>query len=1395
MFQVSNLTATTKEYLEQAEQKAMEETQQLGLDSQKFQSFCEATGLDPKKANIKTIENYLNNNKAHYKAEFGGELAKKLKLEYSTENYSKLLNGELPDNLINGAKETYSNIRKNGKMLNTTDGEKLGLDIVLDIPKSVSIEFMRAKTKEERDFIVSCIAEARDEILNKKVAPLLSPSGGVEGKIVKTDLAYASFIHMETRPLKAENKENPNLHTHQTLADPHIHFHVSLAKATGYQIELPNGKIVNKILANDPSKVFEQQLEISASFDTLVQQKLAQRYSTEEAITKEGFKTYRISGYNESIEDRFSQRGLEVKKFKDKMKKEGVVITGDSQAERLMAEAYRKQSANQKNDLNATELLEALQDKVDKGLTEAEKFNLNLSVKVGGFDNKIQDKNINYEEVLKFSKLETQGLVKESDLRAEIIKQIRFKDGLSNGIEALEKEVDKTLLKLQGEEYGTKRLIKMENGNYTNLELAINERAMVEQLTELHKSCKDLTQKQYDENKEIYLNLINKYSEKGIIFNEGQLKACQQVIEEKNLQLCIGNAGVGKTATYISFVNDYYKEKGRKVIGVAVQGLTTTALSEANIEDRLNTSQFINKAFKNGKLNPKFLNEYKGGVICIDEASMLSPKDMAKLGEWANYKDNFLIDKDGNKQQAKIIMVGDGKQILNVGAGSNPFTITQDSIVKKEEISLISQNMRQKTDLMKQISNLYMEAKTQEAVKVLDENNLLFKGKAQTLEEDGKKVRVSAEKATMNSLIKDYLDNPLDKKDKMIIAGTNKEIKYINDELRTEDMKREAEKEAKDPNYKSQYDLKNQHYIEVCRINGNTKQFDNRAFCIGEKIILQKGCFEKQGRKEVKIADNSEMGVIKSITPLKNGSFDIELDMKTNQSRTIKFNTKDFNQFDHTYAISSNRSQGQSIESVQVLLGGSTFASNRNKNYVDGSRMKTQFKAYIVESELSDYIKNGEKAIVKESTINDKVCDKEVQNYLEQRAETYRKTPPALTKEQEEVITLKQESERQSTIERTFNLGMAKIIKEVDMEEAIKRVKEQEKLEEQKIKAKNIKEAVVPATASNDIYDNNFKTENQTLKEIFSKPIEVNFPQLKESGRFDILKIHKELRQSPETFLQFKDELTTTEKNKTKIESASKYFVQYNEDKIKALEYLKDNNLLTREIINNTFRTYKKDDDIKNQIKAMAEEFQDYTINSFTQEFYGKPEFKDICEELKEDRIQQSDNLQKAIENERLIKEEKDKFSNPKAVEAMFKKHEKNGSKMTVDKCSKQLKDDPEFMIKACKHNGLNLQYGSEKIKKDINVCREAIKQNGKAFNYASEAVKQILEREKEERERQEKESIAKQLKEELTPKLKLSPKGKVLKWDRLEGGFTDPTSFFSLKAYNFESVNKFFIA
>ncbi len=41
MFQVSNLTATTKEYLEEAEQKAMEETQQLGLDTKRFKEFCE----------------------------------------------------------------------------------------------------------------------------------------------------------------------------------------------------------------------------------------------------------------------------------------------------------------------------------------------------------------------------------------------------------------------------------------------------------------------------------------------------------------------------------------------------------------------------------------------------------------------------------------------------------------------------------------------------------------------------------------------------------------------------------------------------------------------------------------------------------------------------------------------------------------------------------------------------------------------------------------------------------------------------------------------------------------------------------------------------------------------------------------------------------------------------------------------------------------------------------------------------------------------------------------------------------------------------------------------------------------------------------------------------------
>lgn len=1386
MFQVSNLTATTKEYLEEAEQKAMEETQQLGLDTKRFKEFCEGIGQDPKKPNIKLMEAYLNNNKAHYKAEFGGELSKKLKLTYSTEAFSKLLNGELPDNLIKEAKQTYSNVRKNGKILNSTDGEKLGLDIVLDAPKSASLQFMKAKTKEERDFIISCIAEARDEILNKKVAPLLTPSGGVDGKIISTDIAYASFVHMETRPLKADNKESPNLHTHQTLADPHIHFHVSLAKATGYTIEQPDGKIVNKILANDPSKVFEQQLEISAAFDTLVQQKLSQRYNTEEAITKEGFTTYRLSGYTQEIEDRFSQRGNEVKKFKEKMKKEGVIITGDSQAERLMTEAFRKQSANQKNDLNATELLEALQSKVEKGITDEESLNIRNNVNRSEARFTKTEAQIKYNEILGYSKFDTQGLVKESDLRTEIIKQIRFKEGLGTGLEALDKEVDLTLKKLQGEEYGTKRLIKMENGNYTTLELAINERVMVEQLKELHQSTTPLNKKQYNENKALYLELINKYSDKGIKFNEGQLSACKQLLQEKNLQLCIGNAGVGKTATYISFVNDFYRTKGRKVLGVAVQGTTTGALAEANIENRLNTSQFITKAFKNGKPNKKFLDEFKGGVICIDEASMLAPKDMAKLAEWANLKDNFIIDKDGNKQQAKIIMVGDGKQILNVGAGANPFTITQDSIVNKEEVSLISQNMRQKTDLMKEISNLYMEAKTQDAVNLLEKNNLLFKGVAESYTDDnGKKVRVSAEQSTMNALIKDYLENPLEKKDKMIIAGTNKEIKYINDELRTADMKREAERQATDPNYKSKYDLQNQHYIEVCRINGNNKQFDNRAFCIGEQIILQKGLFEKQGRKEVKIADNSEMGIIKSITPLKNGSFDIELDIKTNQERAVKFNTKDFNQFDHTYAISSNRSQGQSVESVQVLLGASSFASNRNKNYVDGSRMKTEFKAYIVESDLGDYVKNGEKAIVKESTINDKICDKAVEQYIEQRAVDYRKAPPTLTPEQQKLLTITQENQRQETIERTIDLGLEKIKAEaktidkaqvnLSTEEVARATSLKEPIDKLEVNLSGTDWNEFHSVKENEIINKGTSRDvpkafdfNKAVQEAINNPITISYPELKDGNKFSLGKIDKALSENPEIFKDIKDELIKEKFKENWLEAVAKNYVYHSENKLEAVDYLKDNNLLTDTILTKTIATTKGTE--KEEIVKIANEYKDYSLNQYTRGDYGTEAFKETSELIKTERLQQEQKLEKVAQTQGEIKRVSDNFSNASSVEAMFKYHSDLGAKMTIEKCSEALKDDPDFMTKACKHFGENLKYGSDKIKQDINVCREAVKQKPDSIKYASPSVQELLEQESQKREEELKaeraREAAKKLADELAPKpktLTMKPQGRGL--------------------------------
>lgn len=1328
MLLVGDLSITTQEYLAEHEQEKLDEVKTLGMDVKKYQAFCKANNLNPKEAGIKNMQAYLNSERNHYEAKVSGKLAEKLGLTYSTDTYTKILSGQFdsPETRANAEKH-YSNVRKNGNLINQTETEKLGLDLVFNPSKSVSIEFFKEpSTKEDRDFIMKCMDEAKEEIIHNHIAKLVRPNADIkDGEIIPSETELIAFSHNHDEGRGIDGVFDPNKHTHG-----------GVAKAVGFAVRKEDGTVEHRIYSADFSEVFKQQLELSAKFDFLVQQKVSERYSVESAITKDGFETYRLSGYTEEIEERFSKRSDQVRQFREEQAAKGNFISSDTQAERMLEEQFRKQSAETKQDLNSTELHQYLKDRVNLNLSDEEKQNINAKVRQPGIRHKEPD----LKKVLDNPKFDTSGILSESNIRADIIRKISLKEGLGKDIKSLDEEVDRVMKDFQDvKKHGENALVKMSDGRFCKLSLRINEEAMVENLNKAYKDSPQIDDKTFANNQKTLVKLLSEYKDKGLVFNDGQLNSCEHIINERRIQALIGDAGVGKTATSIKFANDFYTSKGRKVIGSAVQGITSKALQEANIKNTLNAKQFASKAFrKDGEINQKFLKDNRGAVLILDESSMLSALDAKAYLKWINHKDNFIIDSDGNRKNAQIIFVGDNKQIKNVEASVNPFDTVLNT-VDKSEIARISENMRQRTPLMKDIAELYRDGKTGDAVSLLEQNNLLFKGKAQTItDENGKKTRITSEKAVLNEVVKDYMANPLDKKDKVVIAGTNKAIKYLNDELRKADMENEKRKSKEDKNYQSKYDFKNQHYIEVARENAGKIERDRRAFCKGEEVIIQKNVFVN---KE-KLADNGERGIIQNISKKSDGTYDITLDISTNEKRTIQFNSNEFNGFDHSYAISSNKSQGTSYESVYAVLGGSQFASNRNKNYVDASRMKTEFKAYIPEDELSNYIKNGEKEIKTTSTLNDKSVDEAIQTYIESKADEYRQKPLSADKIEEIQTKIADEQEliRQRNLNEILDAEYVEKLIEKDLKEKASEKERQKAIENELISKSKELENTEKELSIEVVKENNVNVSRETLDNIKeSKEIDIDVKNaLKEQKPIEVEKeidkeavdrYQKAIDKAIEKLNAEKDDVNTSLKNnqsemdkylESQIYVEKSYLENANDEKIKQFldqekQYKKQIDGLNKEIETHTEmraepekyipaeRLYKPQPEIEEQKKEVEEDKKQVKIYSLDE--IRELNTKGIYEEFNKDPEFFKANYEtiKQIDNEVLVSRLSDKYLNTITDKDLYKENialfNKDGY-ITQEQVEKAI--DNRYITSKDEELIKELSNGNDKVKNDF---------------------------------------------------------------------------------------------
>ena len=211
-----------------------------------------------------------------------------------------------------------------------------------------------------------------------------------------------------------------------------------------------------------------------------------------------------------------------------------------------------------------------------------------------------------------------------------------------------------------------------------------------------------------------------------------------------------GVAGAGKTYS-LKLVAQLAREQGYEVTGYAPSAQAANTLSEeANIES--NTVARLLHSDRNREGKDSSQNQV---IWIVDEAGLLSAKDAHQLL------------KKAQSQQARVILVGDIRQLSAVEAG-NPFKSLQSAGI---QTAYLEESRRQKTEALRAAVVCLSAGEQREGLERLDKADMVHE--------------VTDGKERHGCIVKDYiLLSPEARKKTLILSGTNAERLELTADIR-----------------------------------------------------------------------------------------------------------------------------------------------------------------------------------------------------------------------------------------------------------------------------------------------------------------------------------------------------------------------------------------------------------------------------------------------------------------------------------------------------------------------------------------------------------------------------------------------------------------------------------
>ncbi|MCB5423736.1 relaxase domain-containing protein [Altererythrobacter sp. CC-YST694] len=205
----------------------------------------------------------------------------------------------------------------------------------------------------------------------------------------------------------------------------------------------------------------------------------------------------------------------------------------------------------------------------------------------------------------------------------------------------------------------------------------------------------------------------------GISLNEGQENAASLVLSSRDRIVAIqGIAGAGKSSV-MKPVAQLLREEGKQVLGLAVQNTLIQMLERDTGIRSMTIARFLAQW---GRLlhepgNATLLSEARSAlgdhVLVLDEASMVSNEDKAKLVRLANLAEVH-----------RLVLVGDKRQLGAVDAGK-PFDLVQQAGIKRANMDV---NLRGRDPVLRRAQAAAQEGRIDDALQALSPSTIEARG-------------------------------------------------------------------------------------------------------------------------------------------------------------------------------------------------------------------------------------------------------------------------------------------------------------------------------------------------------------------------------------------------------------------------------------------------------------------------------------------------------------------------------------------------------------------------------------------------------------------------------------------------------------------------------------------